>query len=279
MGDTCCDPNKGTGKFVEYLKQRLPGVYIKSISTAESEGDDQKSSFMGSVNGNIATVCEQLQGDKELQGGFNAIGFSQGGLFLRGVVERCTTQVRQLVTFGSPHAGTADIPNCKDGGFWCGVARRIARSSAYGDYAQHNIIQAQYYKDIHQLDVYMAKNVFLPDINNEHAHKLSEYAERLVSLERLVLVQFANDTMIVPKETAWFGFYQGEKVVPLRQQAMYREDWLGLKLLDTAGRIDFLTAPGEHMQFTLDYFERHILGYLNATHPHPLVQQVMSNAV
>jgi hypothetical protein len=35
------------------------------------------------VNAQVAEVCEKLEDMKELQGGFNMIGFSQGGQFLR----------------------------------------------------------------------------------------------------------------------------------------------------------------------------------------------------
>jgi len=269
MGDTCCNAEQGTGKFVEYLKERLPHVYIKSIATGESEDEDQKSTYMGNINAQLTTVCEELAQDDNLKGGFNAIGFSQCGLFLRAYVERCNTPpVHRLITFGSLHAGTADIPRCKDGGFWCSVARGIARRSAYGDWAQTSVVQAGYYKDVDQLDTYLEKSQFLPDINNERPHKLPEYAQRMASLERLVLVQFENDTMVVPKETAWFGFYNGSDtstVLRLHQQDMYKQDWLGLKLLDLQGRIEFLSAPGEHMQFSMEYFDTHILAHLNTT--------------
>jgi palmitoyl-protein thioesterase len=54
----------------------------------------------------VDLVCEQLAKVPELSNGFNAIGFSQGGLFMRAYVERCNQpKVRHLITFGSPHGG------------------------------------------------------------------------------------------------------------------------------------------------------------------------------
>jgi hypothetical protein len=41
----------------------------------------------------------------------------------------------------------------------------------------------------------------------------------------------------------------------LLYQALYKEDWLGLKRLIEAGGLFFESALGEHMQFTLRWFE------------------------
>ena len=37
----------------------------------------------------IASVCKILQSDSRLAGGYNAIGYSQGGLLFRGLIQRC----------------------------------------------------------------------------------------------------------------------------------------------------------------------------------------------
>lgn len=63
-----------------------------------------------------------------------------------------------------------------------------------------------------------------------------------------------------PRESSWFGFWDGDTVVPLRQQRLYREDWLGLRALDRAGRLVLDTVPGAaHMQFTLEWFEESVI--------------------
>lgn len=40
---------------------------------------------------------------------------------------------------------------------------------------------------------------------------------------------------------------------------MYLEDWIGLKELDTAGRIVFLNTPGRHLQFDPEWFTEQIV--------------------
>ena len=38
------------------------------------------------------------------------------------------------------------------------------------------------------------------------------------------------------------------------ETALYIEDWIGLKTLDEAGKLYFLTSPGGHLQFTHKFF-------------------------
>lgn len=52
--------------------------------------------------------------------------------------------------------------------------------------------------------------------------------------------------------------------IPLRNQTQYLEDWLGLRTLDESGRLVMDRCPGFHMQFTLDWFEDHVVSPLLA---------------
>ena len=52
------------------------------------------------------------------------------------------------------------------------------------------------------------------------------YKTNLNKLEHLVLIMFANDTMVVPRESSHFGFYaegQDQRVVPLEQTKLYTQ--------------------------------------------------------
>ena len=76
MGDSCCNP-KSLGHVVSILKDKLPGVYVKSIQTGDTQESDVRSGFMGNVHDQITTVCNDLKQDDRLKHGFNAIGVSQ----------------------------------------------------------------------------------------------------------------------------------------------------------------------------------------------------------
>lgn len=82
---------------------------------------------------------------------------------------------------------------------------------------------------------------------------------------RLILVKFSNDTIVQPRDTQWFAFYepgQDVKIVPLQSSTMYTEDRLGLREMEARGQLAFVESPGNHLQFTEPWFEEHILPVL-----------------
>ncbi|KAF9423192.1 hypothetical protein BGZ94_008358 [Podila epigama] len=254
MGDSA--HSKGMTELFASITDLAPEVFIHSVSLAESEADDQRAGFFGNVNDQVESVCRQLKSIKELKDGFNAVGFSQGGQFLRAYVQRCNDPpVHNLVTVGSQHGGVTDIPGCVNSDASCRLMRSIARSGVYSGYVRDHIVQAQYYKDPRNLETYLERNIFLPDINNEHAIKNATYVKHLTSLNTLVMFMFTEDITVKPKETAWFGFQDEDGgVIPLKDQDLYKQDWLGLKTMHLEGKLIFETLEGEHMQFSLEEF-------------------------
>lgn len=110
------------------------------------------------------------------------------------------------------------------------------------------------------------------------------YGRNLQSLENLVLVLFAKDKTVVPKESSWFGseaipdetwhvtYEDGDKeqialarlhwpstdpdtIVPMRLQPLYTEDWIGLRALDERGAVHLESCPGEHMELQRSCWE------------------------
>lgn len=64
---------------------------------------------------------------------------------------------------------------------------------------------AGYFRDPNHLDVYLNYSCFLPYVNNEKPENYTTTInERFAALNGALLVSFMNDTMIYPKETAWF---------------------------------------------------------------------------
>jgi len=62
---------------------------------------------------------------------------------------------------------------------------------------------------------------------------------------------FKSDTMINPKETAWFGYYdENLKLRDMTETPLYQEDYIGLKTLDTTGRLKRIALPGGHLAFS-----------------------------
>ncbi|KAG8754506.1 hypothetical protein FRC14_005009 [Serendipita sp. 396] len=228
--------------------------------------------LFGNVNEQIAQVAEQISSIPELESGFDAMGFSQGGQFLRAYVERYNNPpVRNLITFGSQHMGISDLPGCKPTDFLCRAAKNAAGAGVYTEWAQHHLVQAQYFRDHKHYDSYLRSNRFLADINNEareepdpdnraskQALKNTTYATNLASLDNFVMVLFNQDQTVIPKESAWFGSYEipsdddgttdPPAIIHMRRQPLYKEDWIGLRTLDEQEKVFMVVCNGEHMR-------------------------------
>ena len=91
-------------------------------------------------------------------------------------------------------------------------------------------------QDPYHYDKYLAHNQFLADINNERSQKRQQYRQNMLSLKQLVLVRFADDVLVVPKDSAWFGYWDGHRLQSMNETQLYQV----FSLLTLA--LPFLTA-------------------------------------
>ncbi|ORZ31752.1 Alpha/Beta hydrolase protein [Catenaria anguillulae PL171] len=202
MGDAA--HSEGMSHVASRLTAALPkGTLVHSIQVGRDDNDDRKRSYLDNLSQQIAQVCQQLQ-SIPAPAGFHAIGFSQGGLFLRAIAQKCPqVHMKRLITWASPHQGIADVPPtwCKGQPLWCGIARTALRRGAYVKGVQTRVVQAGYVKTPTNLEAYRSGNLFLPDINNEN-NVVPEYAKQIMALEKLVLIKHADDSVLSPPESA-----------------------------------------------------------------------------
>ncbi|KAJ5593992.1 uncharacterized protein N7459_000200 [Penicillium hispanicum] len=245
----------GLNEVANLAESVNPGTHVHLIRLADSGSGDRQATFFGNVTEQLSSVCDQLANDPIIgtAPAINALGFSQGGQFLRGYVERCNKPpVHNLVTFGSQHNGISEFQSCKLGDWVCNGAEALLRSGRWTEFAQSRVVPAQYFRDPEDMDAYLEHSNFLADINNERATKNTTYKQHLSELNLFVMYMFAEDTVAVPKESSLFAEVNmtSAKVTPLRERAIYNEDWLGLKTLDDENKLDFRTIPGQHMQLS-----------------------------
>ena len=249
---------KGMANLTRTLEDILPSnTFVHSIRIGDSEETDRSKSFFDSLDRQVDEVCQQLKAIPELNSSeaINALGFSQGGLFLRAYVQRCVDgpKIHRLITFGSPHAGVSDAPGCQQennrkhpasASRNCQMMRSIINAGVYLSWVQHSVVQAQYFKKWSDYPTYIQKSAFLAEINleRESSHG-DEYKSQLSSLDKLVLVRFEQDEMVVPRDTAWFSFFDAQGVLqPIEKQPYYEK--LGLHKTS----IEFVSLPGDHMR-------------------------------
>merc|ERR1712168_796516 len=172
------------------LKENIEGVYVHRIMIGGNVIVDTESGFFRDTNRQVSEVCEMMANDPELQDGYNAIGFSQGGQFLRAVAQRCPNPpMRNLVTVGAQHRGVFGFPKCPgEIDMFCDIVRDLLNFGVYTDLVQNFLVQAQYWHDPLHEDTYLEKSRFIAEINNERADKNATYKENLVKLENLVMI-------------------------------------------------------------------------------------------
>ncbi|KAM1127760.1 hypothetical protein COP2_038874 [Malus domestica] len=249
IGDQCS--NKGVKQFTEQLSN-FSGTEGYCIEV----GDGTWDSWFLPLEEQTRIVCDKVKEREELRQ-------VSGNLIGRGVVEFCIDgpPVKNFISLGGPHAGTASVPLCGSGIF-CIIVNKLLKSEIYTDYIQEHLAPSGYLK-------LPNKCKFLPKLNNElPGEKNSTYKERFSSLQNLVLIMFEHDTVLIPKETAWFGYYEDESfksILSPQQTDLFTEDWIGLRNLDEAGRVMYISVAGGHLGISTSDMKKHVVPYLQVS--------------
>ncbi|KAJ3064907.1 hypothetical protein HDU98_011687 [Podochytrium sp. JEL0797] len=243
MGDSARNADS-MGYIADLIRTELPDIFVHLIELGSTEEEDKNAGFFGIVTEQINQVCEDLKAIPELRHGFNAVGFSQGGQFLRGYAEMCGDgpKIHNLVTFGSQHMGNRVViylnfwfcgslnvsfrnrrrpklrgpigrellADEKSHQEWCisavGAEPLSAGSVLQGKDRETRFSDTQlieFVKDPQNYETYLEKSLFLPYINNEKEDaRNDEYRKNLMELNKLVLIRFSEDQMVVPNESS-----------------------------------------------------------------------------
>jgi palmitoyl-protein thioesterase len=257
------DGLKDVAKFAQEVN---PGTFVYLIRLDEDPGSDRTATFYGNVTEQVHKVCEDLAAHPILSTApaINAMGFSQGGQFLRGYVERCNNPpVANLVTFGSQHMGISEFQACETNDWLCRGAQALLKANTWGSFSQGKLVPAQYYRNPEDMENYLSYSNFLADINNERKEKNQTYVDNMLKLEKFAMYLFEEDKTVIPKISGWFGTYDsttGEEI-GLHNSTLYKEDWIGLRAMEKLGKLDFVKAKGGHMRLTDKVLEDAFIKY------------------
>lgn len=122
--ETCCGDE--INSYSNIIKSQFKSdVYIKPVQIGKTPEEDRINSLTRHPFKQIERVCKEIQNDEKFKNGYNGIGLSQGGLFIRGLVQVCPhPQMRNLITLAAPHQGVSSYPQCrKYFGAFCDVVQ------------------------------------------------------------------------------------------------------------------------------------------------------------
>ncbi|KAL4435954.1 hypothetical protein ABPG74_022189 [Tetrahymena malaccensis] len=247
FGDACANP--GMKSFTKQIAAGVNGAYVKCVEI----GNGAMSSVLMRFDKQVENACKSIKADPNFQGKtINVLGLSQGGLIARGIIETCDFggSVARLISIGGPQMGVATIPKCHKGIF-CNILNGLVDDLVYTPLAQKTVGPAGYFRNPKHYSAYLKHSIFLPIVNNEREVNQT-YKDRFVALEKVQLTMFSKDSVIDPKETAWFSFYgtDGKTIVGIQQQDVFTQDLFGLKTVYDAGKVEFITIDGDHLRFS-----------------------------
>lgn len=133
--------------------------------------------------------------------------------------------------------------------------------AAYTGWMQRFLVQATYWHDPMDEDLYKSKSTFLAEINNEKIVN-QDYIDRLQKLNKFVMIKFENDTIVQPLDTSWFAFYKpgsATEILSLEESEIFLKDKLGLKKMKDDGKLVFLMTEGNHMQISREWFTENVI--------------------
>ena len=234
------------------------GEYAKCIESGGG-GVDLSRSFEDQAK----EACKIISSDENFQGDFAIVSISQGGVLARYVIEKCEMRgtVKRFVAIGGPLAGTHQLPHCLRG-VSCHILNSFADWFCYKGYVQKTFGPSGYFRVSNHLKRYYNSKSVLLNVNN--IKNFDQRAkDRFSSLEKLVLVQFKRDTMITPRESAFFQeLDENHNLVEMEDTEIYKKDLFGLKTLNEAGKITKFLIDEKHCYYSWEDLNTYLIPFV-----------------
>ncbi|XP_017890290.1 lysosomal thioesterase PPT2 homolog [Ceratina calcarata] len=175
--------------------------------------------------------------------GINLVGYSQGGLLARVILQAFPDHnVRNFISLSSPQAGQYGTRFLHL--FFPDLVCATAYELFYSKIGQRTSV-GNYWNDPHHQELYQEYSNFLPYVNNEKNTTKIQLSKRgLTKLKHMVLIGGPEDGVITPWQSSHFGYFNAdETVIDMRDRNIYKDDLIGLKTLNENGRLTLITVP------------------------------------
>jgi len=254
----------------KWIQADFPGIYVANIEI----GNGKISSLLQYFPTQIDEFARKVQADPQLRNGFNVIGHSQGGLIVRGYVEKYNNPpVYNMITWAAPHGGQYGVPELDP--IIPDLAKIFSQLLAGNltDVIQYGFTFATYWRDPLHYERYLNVSHWIADFNNERPKKNPQYKANMMKLNAFMMQYSTIDTIIIPSTSGIFQNFKvnttTKEVVPLKESALYKEDWVGIRALDESGRLFQGRTDCKHELFPNDvckkWYDQFTRPFLNNT--------------
>mmetsp|Transcript_155647 Transcript_155647/g.290505 ORF Transcript_155647/g.290505 Transcript_155647/m.290505 type:complete len:357 (+) Transcript_155647:63-1133(+) len=271
MGDSCFEPGFMS---VTHAIGRKTGSYARCIPTGGNIATDTIDGFLMTMDKSVDVFAEKIRKDPKLQGGFNAIGFSQGNSLIRGYIQKYNDPpVNAFISVHGTVMGVSAFPSCfsqgKPVGLVCKALAETLSTFADTGLVQGILFQADYFRDpTKEASKGYLSNSEIAKWNNENPASVNKtYAENFGKVKRFAMVKAAQDSMVYPNDGEWWGSLPDGTYgspLPMKETKFYKDDLFGLKTADGLGKISFESTPGDHLQFSdkdlYSWVEKYFMG-------------------
>ena len=251
---------KNTSMLVNDLKRDL-GVHVECIEVGNGFWD----SMMKPIDQQVELACESIKSNPNFQDKFSILGISQGTLIGRYIIEKCDIkgQVMRYMSFDGPQMGVGFVPKINCGTF-CDWVLNLTVPMAYK--FKDTIAPMEYLKYKYDRSYYDEHDVFLKKLNNDYENyedRDQEIYRRFTSLEKVKLIKSREDSVIVPRESSWFEFFDrdGKTIIPLEESDFYIQDYIGLRKLIEEGKVTFTEFAEEHVLYHIKEYQEEIVPF------------------
>eukprot|EP01031_Cornospumella_fuschlensis_P036657 gene36657-44466_t len=131
MGDWANDPF-GMVPLAKDISAYLGGAYVLNVQIGANSIADILNGFLMNLDDQVDYFANVVRSDSQLANGFNAIGYSQGNLVIRGYIERYNSPpVLNFISMHGPLAGVSGFPGCSLDKNLCKVFAEVLGALAY----------------------------------------------------------------------------------------------------------------------------------------------------
>jgi palmitoyl-protein thioesterase len=300
MGDSCF--NDGMQHITKHTASLLgDNVYSTCIPTGKTRSEDTNNGYFLNMDASVDVFAAVIQQDVNLAGGFHAIGFSQGNNVIRGYIGKYNTPpVNTFLSINGVNGGVGAVPYCQPKqetkisnpsdepqaqhdddaatkvdyyafgvkGGMCDLLMEQASRRAYTEFSQQHLFQANYWRDPRPVeqDAYRQFSQ-LAQWGNEGRTFNQSLKDNWSKTNKFIWVLATQDAMVWPREGEQWGTPDPQNpfhhVLPMNQTEWYQKDLFGLKTAQEAGKNYFESFEGDHLQFSMEDFDRWVTTYLS----------------